>query len=265
MTFKVLYTSDLHGHKEFYKRFIEKAKEEDVKAVIIGGDLCPRTEGSVDDWVKHQKDFLENFFIPQMKDLCKVVFVIMGNDDFRINEHVLMQEKNANIRYIHKRRYPIFSKAIVGYSFVNTTPFRLKDWEKSDNGMLPMPQQMFKEEIRTVMKEEGTIEEDLEQFIKLSNPKNTVYVMHAPPYKTKLDIINDGTHVGSKAIRNFIEKEQPYLTLHGHIHESQKMSGSFVDKIGETVCINVGSSYPEDKLNCAVIDLKNLDIKYLEL
>jgi len=54
-----------------------------------------------------------------------------------------------------------------------------------------MPEQMFKEEIRTVKKEEGTIEEDMEQFIKLSNPKNTVYVMHAPPYETKLDIIND--------------------------------------------------------------------------
>jgi len=63
-----------------------------------------------------------------------------------------------------------------------------------------------------------------------------------------------------------MEKEQPLLSLHGHIHESQKMSGSWKDKIGNTICINVGSSYPEDKLNCVVVDVENLNnIKYLEL
>ena len=80
------------------------------------------------------------------------------------------------------------------------------------------------------------------------------------------DYVTLGTHVGSKAVRWFIEKEQPPLTLHGHIHESPKMSGSWKDKIGNTICINVGSSYPEDKLNCVIIDLDNLDnIEYFEL
>ena len=89
--------------------------------------------------------------------------------------------------------------------------------------------------------------------------------MHAPPFNTKLDIISSGIHVGSKAIRNFIEKEQPYLTLHGHIHESPKMSGSYVDNIGKTICINLGSSYPKDLLNCIIIEIQSLNIKYLEL
>jgi len=106
----------------------------------------------------------------------------------------------------------------------------------------------------------------LEKLKKLSNPKKTIYVIHAPPFNTKLDIVTTGAHVGSKSIRNFIEKEKPLLTLHGHIHESPKMSGSWRDKIGNTVCINIGSSYPEDKLNCVIIDVENLsNIGYLEL
>jgi Icc-related predicted phosphoesterase len=99
----------------------------------------------------------------------------------------------------------------------------------------------------------------------MSNPKKTIYVIHAPPYNTKLDIITTGVHVGSKSVREFIEKEQPCLTLHGHIHESPKMSGSYKDTIRTTVCINVGSSFPEVKLNCVVIDIDDLiNIKYFE-
>ena len=266
MSYKILYTADLHGNKEFYKRLIEKAKENIIRAVVIGGDLCPRRTGTLEQSINYQKEFLENFFISQLSTIKKDVFFIMGNDDFRINEPILKNnEKNNNIKYIHKKRFDLFSKNIVGYSFVNPTPFKLKDWEKFEDGKQEKQNQFFDYEIRTVKKEEGTIKEDLSNLIKLSNPKKTIYVIHTPPFNTKLDIISDGTHVGSKALREFIEKQQPYLTLHGHIHESPKMSGSFIDKIDKTICINVGSSYPKMKLNCVVIDIENLDVKYMEL
>ena len=264
MPFKILYTTDLHGNVVFYKKLTEKVKEDQIKAVVIGGDLCPRGGNTLEESIKVQKDFLKDFFIPELSKLKKDVFVIMGNDDFRVNES-MFQQQNNNIKYIHKKRFTIFNKNIVGYSFVNPTPFRLKDWEKSEDNKKEEPKQIFNEEIRTVEKENGTIEEDLKNFKKLSNPKKTIYVIHAPPFNTKLDIIHDDAHVGSKAVREFIGKEQPYLTLHGHIHESPKMSGSWIDKIGKTICINVGSSYPENKLNCVVTDISNLDVKYIEL
>ena len=265
MPYKILYASDLHGNKDFYNKLIKKAKEPEIKAVIIGGDLCPKSSGTLDEAIQYQKEFLENFFIMKLSKLKKDVFFIMGNDDFRANEKVLINNKTKNLKYINKKRFDFFSKNIVGYSFVNPTPFRLKDWEKFEDEKKEMPQQLFGYEVRTVQKEEGTIEEDLKSFIKLSNPKKTIYVIHAPPFNTKLDIIASGAHVGSKSIRAFIEKEQPYLTLHGHIHESPQMSGSFIDKIGKIACINVGSSYPENKLNCIIIDINNLDLKYMEL
>jgi len=263
MSFKLLYTSDFHGNKEFYKKLVDKSKEDQIKAVVIGGDLCPRGGNTTQEAIQYQKEFLESYFILELKKLKKDVFFIMGNDDFRANETLFDEE--SNLKYINKKRFTIFSKNIVGYSFVNPTPFRLKDWEKIENNKAETPNQMFDHVITSMDREEGTIEEDLKNFKKLSNPKKTIYVMHAPPFNTKLDVIHDTTHVGSKAIRQFIETEQPYLTLHGHIHESSKMSGSFVDKIGDTICVNVGSSYPENKLNAVVIDLSNLDVKYVEL
>src|SRR2546428_221574 len=59
--------------------------------------------------------------------------------------------------------------------------------------------------------------------------------------------------VGSTAVRQLIDKHQPLLSLHGHIHESK---GAV--KLGKTLSINPGSAYEEGILMAAVI---NLDAK----
>jgi Icc-related predicted phosphoesterase len=59
--------------------------------------------------------------------------------------------------------------------------------------------------------------------------------------------------VGSTAVRQAIDKHQPLLSLHGHIHESK---GAV--KLGKTLAINPGSAYEEGMLMAAVI---NLDAK----
>ena len=273
MSFKLIYTSDLHGNEQFYIRLLKKAKEENVGAVVIGGDLCPKGEGVIRDRIGSQKFFLEKFLIPLFKRFTKEnksteIYLIMGNDDFRINCYALENaDENGILKCIHKRCVKLGKDfSIAGYSFVNPTPFSLKDWEKPDFEGDRMPPQLFQQEVMSMEKEEGTIKDDLQELKKSGNPKNTVYVMHAPPFGTNLDVITTRTHVGSKSIRSFIEKEQPPLTLHGHIHESPRMSGSWKDKIGKTACINAGSSFPEDKLNCVVIDVYDLDsIGYFEL
>ena len=273
MAFKLIYTADLHGNEEFYKRLLKKAEKENCEAVVIGGDLCGREGSTLNDKIKNQKIFLKKFMLPLFRKFKetnknKEIYLIMGNDDFRVNLEVLeTAEKNKILKSIHKKSIRLKENFnIAGYSFVNPTPFRLKDWEKPDYENNKSPSQIFDEETRSVEKENGTIQEDLINLKKLSNPKKTICAVHAPPYNTKLDVIASGTHVGSKSVREFIEKEQPFLTLHGHIHESPKMSGSWKDKIGNTTCINVGSSYPEDILNCVVINLENMaEIKYFEL
>ncbi|MGC8816411.1 MAG: metallophosphoesterase [Candidatus Hadarchaeum sp.] len=62
-----------------------------------------------------------------------------------------------------------------------------------------------------------------------------ILVTHAPPHGTEVDRIREGTHVGSKSIRQFIEKRQPLLSLCAHVHE-----GRGVDQLGRTLVINPG-------------------------
>jgi hypothetical protein len=57
--------------------------------------------------------------------------------------------------------------------------------------------------------------------------------------------------LGSTAVRGVIEKHQPTLSLHGHIHEARGNA-----RIGKTLCINPGSSYEQGELLGAVVDLE---------
>jgi Icc-related predicted phosphoesterase len=74
-----------------------------------------------------------------------------------------------------------------------------------------------------------------ETYAQASQYDATVVVVHDPPFGTKCDDLGNGVHVGSKAVRAFIEKEQPPLVLCGHIHEARS-----IDTIGTTTVINTG-------------------------
>ena len=63
----------------------------------------------------------------------------------------------------------------------------------------------------------------------------TVFCPHAPPRGTSCDRLPSGEHVGSTAVRSFVEREQPDVVLCGHIHEARA-----VDSIGDTQVVNPG-------------------------
>jgi hypothetical protein len=98
----------------------------------------------------------------------------------------------------------------------------------------------------------------------LHDPANAVFSLHAPPYGSGLDEAPELTKdmrlayagqslvpVGSQAVLKVIEKYQPLLGLHGHIHE-----GKGSRKIKRTLCINPGSMYEQGILHGAVVELK---------
>ncbi len=69
------------------------------------------------------------------------------------------------------------------------------------------------------------------------NFRHVVLISHAPPLNTACDLLSDGTtHVGSEAVREFIEDAQPALCICGHIHEARGM-----DRIGRTKVLNPGA------------------------
>ncbi|HKW58563.1 MAG TPA: metallophosphoesterase [Candidatus Dormibacteraeota bacterium] len=98
---------------------------------------------------------------------------------------------------------------------------------------------------------------------KVPDMSRAIFNLHCPPYKSGLDeapaidadlrLLHGGRAlrpVGSTAVRTAIEKHQPLLSLHGHIHESK---GAI--KIGKTLSINPGSAYEEGMLMGAIIQL----------
>ena len=104
---------------------------------------------------------------------------------------------------------------------------------------------------------------------KLKSPERSIFNLHDPPNSSGLDDAPELTSdlglkgagrvtksVGSVAVREAIQKVQPLVGLHGHIHESKGVA-----KIGRTVCINPGSVYEEGTLMGAIVDLENGKLK----
>ncbi|MCX8061498.1 MAG: hypothetical protein N3D16_02835 [Anaerolineales bacterium] len=120
--------------------------------------------------------------------------------------------------------------------------------------------------------EEEELQKKLDQLAAMvQNPERAICVLHVPPHNSGLDscpeldkdlkIVTQGGQVvmkaaGSIAVRNFIEKVQPLLTLHGHIHESPGHT-----RIGRTLCINAGSEYAEGIMKAAIINLEDGKVK----
>jgi Icc-related predicted phosphoesterase len=95
-------------------------------------------------------------------------------------------------------------------------------------------------------------------------PERTIFSFHVPPYGSGLDEAPKLTEdmrlehagrapvpAGSTAVREAIERHQPALSLHGHIHEGRGNT-----RIGRTLCINPGSSYEQGELLGAVVDVE---------
>ena len=190
-----------------------------------------------------QREFIENYLRNllmghRQRNPNSKVFAIMGNDDLTsIEESVKNLDKEGLLCYLNNSILQFHNGVyIAGYPFVmDSYGAFYPGWEKKEDEM----------------------ERDLEELAKQSDPKKTVYVFHSPPYDTSLDIAHNGKHMGSKAVRRFVERDQPLIVLSGHVHESFRKTGKVMDRIGETPCYNAGGEHDEDKLCAVVIDINN--------
>jgi len=121
---------------------------------------------------------------------------------------------------------------------------------------------------RDIAEEELTKKID-EMASQVRSIESSVFNLHAPPYDTRLDdapeldkelrptySASKLVPVGSTAVRAAIEKYQPLLGLHGHIHESKGNC-----KIGRTLCLNPGSLYTDGILQGFLIEIDKKGIK----
>ncbi len=258
---KYFFVSDLHGRTERYEKLFETILNEKPEALFLGGDLLPHHFAG--------KNFVNDFLVPklislreQLKSSYPKIFLILGNDDARSEEKYILAASESNIfQYIHFSSAELEGREIFGYSFTPPSPFLLKDWEKFDvsryteHGTISPEEGKRTVEIAAEEKKYSTIERDLKMLTGNNDVSNAIFLFHGPPYKTNLDrVALDGRridhaevdpHVGSIAIKRFIEKFQPHITLHGHIHESARITGNWKDKIGKSYCFSAAHDGPE--------------------
>jgi Icc-related predicted phosphoesterase len=171
------------------------------------------------------------------------VYMAPGNDDHMEVDGVI--EDSAVIVNCNNKNVMVGDHEMVTFAWTNPTPWNTPR-EKPDEELEPM----------------------LEELIaKVQEKSNAIFNFHAPPYGFALDLAPELTkdlvqaadrkiHVGSRAVAKMIEKYQPLLGLHGHIHESRG-----VQKIHKTTIINPGSEYSEGILKGVVIMLEKGKVK----
>ncbi len=174
------------------------------------------------------------------------VYMAPGNDDhFEVDDVI---EDSKVIVNCNNKKVMVGDHEMVTFAWANPTPWDTPR-EKPDEELEPM----------------------LEELIALVDDKpSAIFNFHAPPYGYALDLAPELTkdlvqaadrkvHVGSRAVAKMIEKYQPLIGLHGHIHESRG-----AQKAGRTLLLNPGSEYSEGILKGVVIILeRNKVVDYI--
>ncbi len=245
------FTSDLHGQGALYEQLLALVAAHTPRVVIIGGDLCPHATGA--EGVAQQRVFLQGVLVEFARRLQESspesrLLLLMGNDDWAANLDCLEEHHGRYWHAIHERVVEVDGTGVAGLSWVPITPFLLKDWERWEDGAPETPPRLegwtsrngglaahrFDPEQRS-----PTISQAIEDLADRAS-KDAIFVLHSPPRDTRCDVTATGAHVGSRAIRAFIETRSPRLVLGGHIHESPRMTASYRDAIGPTVVVNPG-------------------------
>lgn len=196
------------------------------------------------------KEWLD--LIPKRVDLnVTKVLIHPGNDDkFELDDVI---KNNPNCTYAEESVVDLDGEheaACLGWS--NPTP-----WNS--------PRECSEDELMT----------KLEKMVaQVKNVDRALFCLHCPPFESQIDnaplldkdlrpVMEGGrpviVPVGSKSVRTIIEKYQPLLGLHGHIHECRGWM-----KIGRTQCMNPGSEYTEGMLSAYLIEIDGQKIKKLQ-
>lgn len=202
---KIMVIADIHGEFEKFSKLVDKTKEDEFDILICPGDFTdmhntPEGYSQVD---------VGEVVLQKLLSLGKPVFCIPGNHEpYDILD--IFDEYGVNIHGVARKFRGI---EFVGFGGA-ATPFNTKFEPTEDE-----------------------LKRCLENGVKDIKGK-FILVTHNPPFGTVVDKTETGEHVGSKAVREFIEKNKPILAISAHIHEA-----GGVDKLGETTLFYPGAVY----------------------
>jgi uncharacterized protein len=306
--FKRLFlAADLHGSEIVFRKFLSAAEFYDADVLLIGGDLTAKTISPLvrlrngrfrarlsgknyDDLtleevqpietalansgqyparlseeeyerLRAEPSEVESLFTRLMVEqlgrwvnlaerhlapLGKHCYWIGGNDDKP--EALGSVLSTAHVHFIDEQVVPLDEDhELLGFGWTNPSPW---------NTPRELPEEKLGERLGRVLG-------------RVRDPAHAVYLMHAPPFQTGLDIapkldasvdpprpvVQGGQQVlipvGSTSFRSAIAETQPLLTLHGHIHETKNAA-----KIGRSVLVDPGSEYSSGTLRGAIVNLE---------
>jgi Icc-related predicted phosphoesterase len=261
-----LFVSDLHGREARYEALFRLLREEAPAALFLGGDLLPPFAGLAGGGAR---DFLRDVVGPglaavraDLGDAYPRVFAILGNDDPASEEPEVHAIAARGLwEYVHGRRADFGRHPVYGYACIPPSPFPLKDWERYDvsrfvdPGCTPPEEGWRTRAADTAGPGRPTIGGELKDLVGGDDLRDAILLVHVPPHGSLLDrAALDGrtvdhapldVHIGSLAVRRLIEERQPLVSLHGHVHESARLTGSWRDRIGRTVCLSAAHDGPE--------------------
>lgn len=266
---KFIYACDIHGDEYKYEKLLVEAIKQKVKYLVFGGDLLPK---NCSDRYNEQKIFIEKFFdnyFTKLKENNIKCICILGNDDLEQLDETFENECNKfdNVFNIDNKKADLEDISFIGLSKVLDHPFGCKDRVVIEEN-LEMPFQLSKiiyvekcrnmlsvDEWKEYRKNVEKMENVLKKLPKATEGKKAIYVFHNPPFGVGLDVCIDKRQVGSKAITDFLTKSNAYMSLHGHIHESYKVTGIWKNELNGTICIQTGQTERGNKdIFYAIID-----------
>jgi Icc-related predicted phosphoesterase len=182
---RILASADVHGSRSVYDWLLRAAREHEVEAIVLAGDLLGCLDGfdTPEDAQRHEAELLTDLL-----DRAGVsILYIMGNDDL-----VELNADSDRVQSIHGRCVDCGRFAFVGYQY--SLPFMGGTFEKPD----------------------ANIRRDLAELMARFGPE-TVFVSHSPAFGI-LDPGFGDVHIGSASLREFLDANPFRAHIHGHSH-----------------------------------------------
>lgn len=262
MSLRILFCADVHVNLGHLDSLLLAARKHAPDAVVIGGDIVPHDLPYPGlPLIEAQRKYLREELVPRVRELRREHpapwFLDLGNDDVLAGRSVLEEHDGALFHLLHEQKLALSPDLdILGYMNVPFTPFARKDRERPDTRDAPLADPALyvrwdgyvtgagvREDVRLTPRSGVSIEEDLERLSGLVTGP-FIFVCHTPPHGTGLDMLESRVHVGSAAVRRFIERWEEdgrlLASFHGHIHESPEVSGAVCEPFGKILACNPG-------------------------
>jgi hypothetical protein len=223
---RIVVISDIHNDVENLLKLLDPLTKLEFDVIVCPGDI---TDAALPHGFEHVD--IARLFLEELKILGKPILVVPGNQDGEILG--FLEETGLSL---HGKGKVVQGIGFYGFGGAKT-PFKT-----------------------SLEPEEGEIEANLRKaYEEVKDAEVKVQVTHAPPARTRLDILPSGAHVGSEKVRQFIETHVPTVAISAHIHEARG-----TDELGRTRLINSGR-FPEGYCGFIDVEKDRVDLKVINL